>query len=625
MIVTSSFAGNSFRTQRLEPVREFTRVDRPASEVMKCVDILMGPTPRIRFGVFEVDPRSGELFRQGSKVKLQNQLFQLLAALLDRPGEVVTREELRRSLWPEDTFVDFDQGLNKAINGLRAVLRDHAKRPRFIETLPQRGYRFIASIETARVDTSNRTLMPDRLLSQEGRIDSLAVLPLENLSGDPAQEYFCDGMTEELISAVSKIGSLRVISRTSVMRYKGARKSLPAIAKELRVDAVVEGSVMRSDQKVRISAQLIQARDDRHLWSGRYERELREILELQSEIAESIASHIHKVIDPGLQSRVVVPRVDPQAYEACLKGKFFRDKLTPADLDKSTEFFAEAIGIDPAYARAYAELSQSYFYMGLFGISPCSEVFPKAKASAVKALELDETVAAAHNALAAIHVLYDWDWVAAEAECRRAVKLSPGDSATRAHLADYMSIRARHEEAIAEFKRALELDPISPVRRGFFGLLLYRARRYDESIAQCERALEIDPNYANALWFLALSLEQKGQLTESIAKLEKAVGLSGGAHHRALLGRAYALAGEKTKAMEMLDELKKLSQQRYVSPFDIAVVYVGLGDLSSAFQWLEEAYRQRVFRIIELTLPMFDSLRSDWRWQDLVRRIGLPQ
>jgi tetratricopeptide (TPR) repeat protein len=388
---------------------------------------------------------------------------------------------------------------------------------------------------------------------------------------------------------------------------------------------VVEGSVTRSEQKVRITAQLIYALDDRHLWSGRYERELRDILQLQAEIAGSIASQIHKVLDPGLRSHAAAGQVHPQAYEACLKGNFFREKMTPADLEKSTEFFSQAIGLDPAYARSYAELSQSYFYLGLFGVAPSSEVFPKAKANAVKALELDETAAAAHNALAVIHILYDWDWAAAEAECRRALELSPGDSVTRSHLADYMSIRARHEEAIAEFKRALELDPISPMRRGFFGLLLYRARRYDESIAQCLRALEIDPNYANALWFLALSLEQKGQLAESIAKLENAVSLSRGPHYQALLGRAYALAGEKTKALNILDALKALGQQRYVSPFDIAVVYVGLGDLTSAFQCLEEAYRQRVFRIIELTLPMFDSLRSDCRWQDLVGRIGLPQ
>ena len=583
-------------------------------------------TSPIRFGAFEVDTRSGELRRQGLRLKLQEQPFQVLVLLLERPGEVVTREELTKKLWCDNTFVDFDRGLNKAINRLREVLRDSAEKPRFIETLPHRGYRFIAPVESAGVDSANATEVRGHRLPQPiPRIDSLLVLPLDNHSGDPAQEYFADGMTEELISAISKISSLRVISRTSAMRYKGARKSLPAIAKELRVDAVVEGSVARSDQKVRITAQLIHAPDDRHLWSGRYERELHDILQLQAEIAEDIARQINRLVDPEQRPSAPAHKVHPQAYEACLKGIFFRDKLTPEDLEKSVGFFTQAIALDPAYPQAYANISQAYFYQGLFGAGPASELFPKAKTNAVRALQLDETVAAAHNALAAIHILYEWDWAAAEAECMRAMQLNPSDSVTHFHLADYMSIQARHDEAIAEFRLALELDPISCMYMGFFGLVLHRARRYDESIAQCRKALEVNSNYPNALWFLALSLEQKGQLMESIAKLEKAVSLSGGSHFRALLARAHALAGEPAKAQYILDELKTLSQREYVSPFDFAVVYAGLGDQASAFQWLEEAYQQRVFRIIELTLPMFDNLRSDVRWQDLVRRIGLPQ
>jgi TolB-like protein/Tfp pilus assembly protein PilF len=583
------------------------------------------PVAQIRFGVFEMDTRSGQLRRQGLRVKLQDQPFQVLALLLEHPGEVVTREELTKRLWPGNTFVDFDRGLNKAINRLRDVLRDSAEKPRFIETLPQRGYRFIAPIENAAVGSANPLQVRGHRLPQPTpRIDSLAVLPLDNHSGDPAQDYFSDGMTEELISAISKISTLRVISRTSVMRYKGTRKSLPAIAKELRVDAVVEGSVARSDQKIRITAQLIHAPEDRHLWSGRYERELRDILQLQAEIAEDIATQIHRLVDPQQRPPAPARKIHPQAYEACLKGIFFRDKMTPAGLAKSTAFFAQAIDLDPSYAQAYAQFSQSYFYQGLFGIGPASELFPKAKANALQALELDETVAAAHNALAAIHILYDWDWAGAEAESMRAMQLSPNDPVTHVHLADYMSIQARHDQAIAELKLALELDPISCMYIGFFGLVLHRARRYEESISQCQKALEIDPNYANALWFLALSLEQKGQLTESIAKLEKALGLSPGPLFRALLGRAYALAGERMKAENILEDLKSLSKQQYVSPFDIAVVHAGLGDLTSTFERLEEAYQQRVFRIIELTLPMFDALRSDTRWQDLVRRVGLP-
>lgn len=457
------------------------------------------------------------------------------------------------------------------------------------------------------------------------QIDSLAVLPLDNLSGDAAQEYFSDGMTEELICAVARIASLRVISRTSVMPYKGSRKSLPAIAKELSVDAVVEGSVARSDGKVRITVQLILASEDKHLWSGRYERDLSDILKLQAEVAQSIASQIHKLVDPEHAYPERAPQVHPQAYEACLMGNFFRDKMTPVGLEKSVACFSQAIELDPSYAKAFGDLSRSYFYMGLFGIGDAREMFPRARADAQKALELDETVASAQIALAAVHIFYDWDWTAAEAEAKRAVELSPGDSVSHAHFADYLSISGRHSEAIAAYARVLELDPISRVYIGHFGLILYRARRYDESILQCKKAIEIDPHYANALWFLALSLEQKNDLAGAIAKLEEAVSISEGPHYRALLGRAYALAGESTKAIDILDELTALSQRRYVSPFDIAVVHAGLGDEASAFQWLEEAYQQRVFRIIELTMPMFDSLRSDPRWQDLVRRVGLPQ
>jgi tetratricopeptide (TPR) repeat protein len=328
-------------------------------------------------------------------------------------------------------------------------------------------------------------------------------------------------------------------------------------------------------------------------------------------------------VDPKYSIPQRIFPVCPPAYEACLKGNFFRDKLTPQDLEKSIALFTQAIDLDPAYAQAYGDLSRSYFYLGLFGMEDPGKVFPKARRNAVKALELDDTVASAHNAMAVIHIFHDWDWVAAETECRRAVELDPGASVTHAHFADYMSIRGRHEEAIAEFGRVLELDPLSREHNAWFALILYRARRYDESIAQGRKALDLDSHNPNAHWFLALSLEQKGQLPEAVAELEKAVGLSGGSYHRALLSRAYALAGETAKALNILGELKELSQRRYVSPFDIAVAYAGLGDGDAAFHWLGEAYRQRVFRIIELTMPMFDNLRSDPRWQDLVSRIGL--
>jgi TolB-like protein/cytochrome c-type biogenesis protein CcmH/NrfG len=580
---------------------------------------MSAPTPPlIRFGSVQLDTRSGDLFRQGVKVHLQGQPFQALMLLIERRGEVVTREELQTRLWPGSTFVDFDRGLNKAINKLRVALGDDAEKPRYIETLTQRGYRLVAPIEFSQA-------LDDLRPQQMMRIDSLAVLPLDNLSGDPAQEYFSDGMTDELICEIAKIGSLRVISRTSVMRYKGSGKSLPEIAQELRVDAVLEGSVVRSGERVRITAQLIHALNDCHLWSGRYEQDMRDILQLQAEVAQSIATQIQKIVGPANVSSAAPRQVHPPAYEAYLKGNFFRDKLNPIDLEKSIAFFTQAIDLDPAYAPAYGALARSYQFVAIFGMRHPVEVFLKVRANAIKALELDKTSAAAHIALASVNVFDSWDWAAAEAECRRAVELNPGLSFTHGHLADYLSIRGKHTEAITEFRRALELDPISPEYNNWLALMLYRARRYDESIAHCQKVLEIDPHHVNVLWFLALSLEQKGELGDAIASLEKAVRLSGGPHYQALLGRAYALAGQKTRALAILDELKAFSQQRYVSPFDMAVIHFGLGDQAPMFEYLEEAYRQRVWRIIELTMPFFDSLRSDPRWHDLVLRIGLAQ
>ena len=527
-------------------------------------------SPPIRFEVFEVDLQSGELRRQGVKIKLQEQPFQVLVMLLVRPGEVVTREELQRKLWPADTFVDFDRGLNKAINRLREALGDDADSPRFIETLPRRGYRFIAPVKTAGADLPVRPSegshegahpsaslrkrwllasagvllgipllslglnvggIRDRLLSQRAqpRIESLAVLPLQNLSGDPAQEYFADGMTDELITEIAKIGSLRVMSRTSIMQYKGAHKLLPVIARELGVDAIVEGTVVRSGQKVRITAQLIQARDDRHLWSEKFERDLGDVLKLQGEVAEAIAGQVQIKLTP--QEHAILARarpVNPQAFEAYLAGNYFRNKMQG---DKSVELFTKAIELDPAYAQGYAGLSMSYVYLGIFGLRPSGEVYPKARAAAMKALELDETVAEAHLTLADVKKGYDWDWVGAEAEYKRALELNPSYAMAHALYADYLSKMRRHEEAIAEASQARKVDPISLHTNVVLGMTYYRARRYDEAMGACQKALELDPNHPYALWFQALAHEQKRQLPEAIAKLDRKSTRLNSSHH----------------------------------------------------------------------------------------------
>ena len=375
-------------------------------------------------------------------------------------------------------------------------------------------------------------------------------------------------------------------------------------------------------RSVRITAQLIQARDDRHLWSEKFERDLGDVLKLQGEVAEAIAGQIQIKLTP--QEHAILARarpVNPQAFEAYLAGNYFRNKM---EGDKSIELFTKAIELDPDYAQGYAGLSMSYVSLGIFGLRPSGEVYPKARAAAMKALELDETVAEAHVTLADVKKGYDWDWAGAEAEYKRALELNPSYSMAHALYADYLSKMRRHEEAIAEARQARKLDPISVPANVVLGMTLYRARRYDEAMGACQKALELDPNLPNALWFQALADEQKRRLPEAIAKLKKAVSLSDAPLFRALLANAYALAGERAKALNFLDELTALSQQRYVSPLDFAVVYTGLGDRNSAFQWLEKAFQERTMRIQELPEPIFDSLRSDLRFPDLMRRIGLP-
>jgi TolB-like protein/DNA-binding winged helix-turn-helix (wHTH) protein/Tfp pilus assembly protein PilF len=618
-------------------------------------------SPVIRFGTFEVNRRAGELRKQGFKVKLQEQPFQILVILLEKPGEVVTREELQKRLWPADTFVDFDRGLNRAVNKLRSALGDDTGSPRFIETLPRRGYRFIAPVAAAQtgapVEPAEARPAPpqrmrwflvagivlmvtilffaglnvggirDRLVGQHApaSIQSIAVLPLTNLSADPAQEYFADGMTDALITEISRIGSLRVISRTSVMRYKVTNKPSPAIAKELGVDALVEGTVLHAGDKVRITAQLVRTRDDRHLWSEKYERSLTDVLALQGEVAQSIAGHIAVQAGSRRQESFTPSRsVNPEAYEAFLEGSYFQRKMTEEGFEKSIELFTKATELDPGFAQGYAGLSLSYCYRGISGLRPAREEYTKARMAATKALELDKTITEAHNVLADVKKGYDWDWPAAEAEYKLALELSPSYSLAHSWYAEYLSKRGRYDEAIAEATRARHLDPVSASSNTLLGMVLYRARRYDEAIVACERALEFAPNHPTALWFLALAHQQQHQLSRAITEFNQALTASGGAAiYMGLLGQAYAVAGDRQKALRILEDLEVLARTKYVSPLDVAIVYTGLGDRNSAFQWLEKAYQQRVMRIQELPDPIFDSLRSDARFGDLIRRIGL--
>jgi TolB-like protein/DNA-binding winged helix-turn-helix (wHTH) protein/Flp pilus assembly protein TadD len=640
------------------------------------------PTSVVRFGTYEVSLHSGEVRKAGLRIRVQQQPMKLLEMLLERPGEVVTREELRSRVWTDENFGDFDQAVNIAIAKLRNALGDSAENPRFIETLPKRGYRFIADVSV--VDADVRPKGPDsaardlpatesepkiqdagmaiapaafrhRLWSQRRLviasalilslsilafwlfrsrgsaptgIRSLAVLPLDNLSGDAAQNYFADGMTDELITDLAQISALRVISRTSVMAYKGAHKPLPQIARELNVDAVVEGTVLRSGDQVRITAQLIEASTDKHLWSQSYEGELRDTLALQSRVARAIADQIRINLTPQEQAALKNAKVvNPEAYEAYLKGRYFWNKRTGDNLKVALAYFNQAIDEDPKYARAYSGLADTYALLGdwQYAVMPPKEAFPKAKAAAIKALELDGALGEAHNSLAFVLDGFDWDFDSAGKEFQRAIELSPSYATAHHWYAWHLSLLGRYDEAIAEMRKAENLDPLSLIINADLAELLVLAHSYDESIRQSRKTIEMDPNFALAHNQLAQAYLQKHMYDEAVAELQKAVPLSGGSPTCiANLARAYVASGKRSEAVELLSDLKKRSKPGYSNASEIAAVYASLGDKDQGMNWLEKGYEER-FNPSVLLRPGFDPLRSDPRFQNLVHRIGLPR
>ena len=482
------------------------------------------------FGAFTVDARTGELTNAGRRVPLRDQSFQILVALLEKPGELITREELAGRLWAAGTFVDFDRGLNKAVNHLREALGDSAEQPTFIETLPRKGYRFIATVTQAGEDVApavpadaprgsnvRRWLSVSvaiaavigiaigagvvgvrewavRRRSVPPRIAALAVIPLENLSGDLEQQYFADGLTDALITDLAKMGSARITSRTSVMQYRGTKKSIRDIGRELNVDAVIEGTVTRAGSRVRVTAQLIQVSTDMHLWADAYEREVSEILDLQRSLATDIARRIDVFVKPLDRARVV----RPEAYGLYLKGRYAFHTYTNRGWQEAIEHFNAAIESDPGFAPAYAGLAETYIVAGAYAAIPTDEALTRGRAAAAKALQLDDGLASAHYVLATAHTWYDWDWTGAEREFRRGLELNPSDALGRNWHSGYLSLLGRHDEAIAEQQRALELDPLSLIVNANLTRALYWARRYDEAIAQARKTLELDPGFGVA-------------------------------------------------------------------------------------------------------------------------------
>jgi len=650
--------------------------------------------PRIvRFGTFEADLATRELRKSGVRIKLHGQPFEVLALLLERPGEAVPREELRQRLWSTDTFVDFDAGVNTAINRLREALNDSAENPRFIETLPRRGYRFIAPVEAEnseqpvangsatkpslseavrtaalvpairrrRIRTLALGLAPvvmllivlrwtsvrERLLGRSSppHINSLAVLPLANLSEDPGQDFFADGMTEALITDLGKISALRVISRTSVVQYKGTKKPLPEIARELNVDGLVEGTVSRSGNHLRITANLLQASPEKHLWADSYESDIGDVLALQGQVAQAIAREIQVKLTAEEQKLLGSARpVDPQAHDDYLKGRYFCDKDTREPIEKGIKYFELAIKEAPSDPLGYAGLANCYAFLSyggdiFVGDLTAAEMMPKARDAAAQALRLDENLAEAHKALACVEMILNWNWAGAEREFKRAIELNPSYSAAHVWYAHYLAAMGRTDESVAEAKRALQLDPFSIFTMNASDWLFYLDRHYELAEEQTQKTLELagseTPWSHYDLGQLYDATGRHREAIEEFIKAQEAFGLS--PNRLADLQTAYQQSGEKgywQKTLEFCEEASKHPRKfatasgygfcDYVKDLYVALFHVRLGEFDAAFRSLETAYTKHDTELIYLNVdPQWDTVRSDPRFQSLLRRIGL--
>ena len=651
----------------------------------------MGLNRKYRFGPFEVHTNAREVLKNGARVKLLGQPYLILEVLLSRAGQVVSREEIREAVWPADTFVDFEHGLNSSVRKLRQVLSDSADNPSYIETLPRLGYRFIAPVTIVaeapeRPDGTSaglpvaispppasaeprepvpwlstrwklRTLylaaavvlavifigfaqsrgwvtLPfssrkpaAKTSAPAKRFSSIAVLPLQNLSNDPAQEYFVDGITDELITDLAQLGTLRVISRTSVMHYKGGNKTVPEIGRELGVEALVEGTVERVGDRVRIRVQLIDTASDHHLWSRSFDRKLEDVLLLETTAAHDIAAGIQsQATGPSVDSHFLNGRtVQPDAYEAYLKGRYFWNQRSEAGLKKSIEYFQEAIMKDPTFAAAYAGLAGTYSILGS-DVMPAKVARVKARAAAARALELDPESAEGHAAMGMVAFYYDWNWTQAEQEFRRAIEINPSYVTAHQWYSYYLKAMGRLPEALQEARQAQELDPLSLQANITLAGRYRDLSEYDEAISLGQRTLELDPNFAPAHEMLAAVYELQEKFPAAVAEWQKAIGLSqDNPAIIASLGHAYALSGKRREARKIVVRLQLISRQHYVAAWDMAILFAGLGDSSNAFRYLERSYQDRESQIPFLRQDRrLISLREDPRFQSLLRRVGLP-
>ncbi len=623
------------------------------------------PSPVIRFGVFELDLQSRELRKQGMKIKLQGQPVEILAMLLERPGETIAREELRKRLWSADTFVDFEQGLNNAMKRLRAALDDDADTPRFVETLPRRGYRFVGAVNgrpgngtepTAMTEEKpNAPEMPARQLGIGARlaaigllglvvaaalvlglnvrgwrdrlftrhtnppVQALAVLPLANLSGDPEQEYFADGMTEALITELGKVSKPRVISRQSIMQYKGSKKSLQQIGRELNVDAVLEGAVERSGDRVRVSVHLERVSPESQVWANEYSSNIHDVMGLEDDVARAISDEIQVRLTPDERIRLASSRpVDPEAHDDFLRAEFLVDKRNERDLQAGIVYFKKAIEKDPAYARAYARLAWALVNLAGIGTQRTRDVLPQARAAADRALELDSSLDEAHVSRAMV-LAVDWNWSEAEKEHRLALTLNPNSWDAHSSYAWYLLNLGRFDEARAQIKYVEELDPVSPVSRN---LLAY----VDVFSGHTDRAIE---EFTSTGWDtgLGLAYAQKKMYPEAIAAFQRVEGRWG--RQPAVLARlawVYGLAGRKHDAQRLIDELNEIARHRYVRPALFVSAYLGIGAKDAALTWMERGIEEQDQELVSPKVdPSLDPLRSEPRFQALMRRMNFPQ
>ena len=632
---------------------------------------------RIAFDRFEVDLRSGELLKNDRKLRLQAQPFQLLALLLERPGEVVTREEICRALWQADTFVDFDHSLGTAINKIREALGDSADHPRFVETLPRRGYRFIGKIEASsepppsqpgpassdaivdlgvetvakRIETgseppaqkSRRSLQQkfvfvlaaslavslsalvffrrsddSRATVHPASITSIAVLPLENLSGDTAQEYVADGMTDELITELARTKGLRVISRTSVMQYKGVHRPLPDIARELGVDGILEGSVLNEGGHIRVTVQLVQAASDTHVWAQSYIRDSSDLLQLQQELAENVA----KEVDSTALPRKSVRAISPEAHDAYLRGRYAWFGAD-GDAESARQFFEKAIQLQPDYAVPYSGLADYYTGGAVSGILDPRDALPKGEATAERALQLDDSNAEAHNSMAANYLFYRWNWRAAAEESQKAIELNPS-YAEAYHLYAYvLLVLNRNDEALQAQRKSQELDPFA--RPWGLGHVFNCLGRYKDAEIELRRRIAAFPTNDELRSELAESYLMQGRDKDSMEEYAETLRIEGQENQAAEVRAAFAAKGNRGVQEWSLAQLKQLARNRYVSPLEFAFAYARLGQKDEAFRWLDKAYDDHVPWLVRIHQHTdLDPLRADPRYEALIKRIGLP-